>query len=143
RFFGDRLAWLAAEWKCDQRTARRRVDRAFRLLTTAEQRNVTQDGARHAAAQPHAVSQWALASVVAVLRMDVDPPEAIELRRIVAAVDGLSELMTSISVPWHPDDRSESHGLGAELLFGGRLERREQPYKSHFQHVIALARPLA
>jgi hypothetical protein len=142
RFFGDRLAWLAAEWKCDQRTARRRVDRAFRLLTTAAQQNTAEDGAGHAVNQSPVVSEWALASFVAVLRMDVDQPEVTELRRIVAAVDGLSELVTSISVPWHPDDRSESHGLGAELLFGGRLERREQPYKSYFQHVIALARPL-
>jgi hypothetical protein len=143
RFFGDRLAWLAAEWKCDQRTARRRVDRAFRLLTTTAERDSTQDGAGRPAAALNGVAQWAVASFVAVLRMDVETIEAIELRRIVAAVDGLSELVTSISLPWHPDDRSESHGLCAELLFGGRLERREQPYKSYFQHVIALASPLA
>src|SRR5262249_13677590 len=67
--------------------------------------------------------------------------EALELRRIVATVDGLSELVASTSVPWHPEDRSESHGLHAELLFGGRLERREEPYKSYFQDLITLARP--
>src|SRR5262249_46214569 len=150
RFFGDRLAWLAEEWKCDQRTARRRVDRAFRLLATAEPRNTARQAARNVVGQSNAVAssnvassntvqlnvahlnvaQWSVASFVAVLRMDVEPPEAIELRRVVAAVDGLSELVTSTSIPWHPDDRSESHGLRAELLFGGRLERREQPYKS-------------
>ena len=147
RFFGDRLAWLAAEWKCDQRTARRRVDRAFRLLATAEPGSAEQ-GSRNGAGQPDAVplspgAHWSVASFVAVLRMDVEPPEALELRRIVATVDDLSELVASTSVPWHPEDRSESHGLHAELLFGGRLERREQPYKSYFQHVITLARPLA
>src|SRR5205823_6651730 len=122
--------------KCDQRTARRRVDRAFRLLATAQRPDVAPDGRRSDSAA------WTVASFVALLRMDVEPPEAIELRRIVAAVDGLAELVTSISVPRHPDDRSQSHGLRAELLYGGRLERREQPYESYFQNVIALARPL-
>ena len=111
------------------------MDRAFRLLATAQRPDAARPADRN--------GDWSVASFVAVLRMDLEPPEAIELRRIVAATDGLDELVTSISVPRHPDDRSGSHGLRAELLFGGRLERREQPYESYFQNVIALAGPLA
>jgi hypothetical protein len=136
RFFGERLAWLAAEWRCDQRTARRRVDRAFRLLAVGDRRESTPDHGRPV------VSGWSVVSLVAMVRMDLEPPEAIELRRVVATVDKLTELVTSVSLPRHPDDHSESHGLRAELLFGGRLERWEQPYTSYFQNVIALASPL-
>src|SRR5439155_4360685 len=114
-----------------------RVTRAFGWLARRQRPDVAPDGRRSDSAA------WTVASFVALLRMDVEPPEAIELRRIVAATDGLDELVTSISVPRHPDDRSGSHGLRAELLFGGRLERREQPYESYFQNVIALAGPLA
>ena len=137
RFAGARLAWLAAEWKCDPRTARRRVDRAFRLLAMAGQTGAGQSRPRNG------IDGWSVVSFIAVLRMDVGPPEAIEWRRIVAAVDGLAELVIAVSVPRHPDDRSESHGLHAELFYGGRLERREQPYESHFQDVLTLATPLA
>ncbi len=136
RFLGERLAWLAEEWRCDPRTARRKVDRAFRLFAEAVRAHAGHDPA------PNSVYGWLVASFVAVLRMDADPPEALELRRIVATMDGLAELVTSISVPRHPDDRTEGHGLHAELLYGGHLERRAQPYESYFENVITLASPL-
>jgi hypothetical protein len=85
---------------------------------------------------------WYVEHFSALLRMDVPQPEAVENRSIVATVDGLRELATSISVPRGPGDTNESHTLNAELLYGGLLTQREQPYESYFRTFIALPRPL-
>jgi transcriptional regulator with XRE-family HTH domain len=85
---------------------------------------------------------WYIESFTALLRLDAEPVEAIEQRTVVATVDGLSELATSVSVPRHPDDACSAHRLDAELLHGGSLELREQPYESYFRNVIVLPAPL-
>jgi hypothetical protein len=85
---------------------------------------------------------WFVESFTALLRLDTQPVEALEQRVIVATVDGLSELVTSVSVPRHPADSDQPHGLESELLHGGSLELREQPYESYFRNVIVLPRPL-
>ncbi|MGD0602837.1 MAG: helix-turn-helix transcriptional regulator [Streptosporangiaceae bacterium] len=85
---------------------------------------------------------WFIESFTALLQLDADPVEAIERRLVVATTEGLAELATSVSVPRHPDDAGGAHGLEAELLYGGLLELREQPYESYFRHVIVLPRPL-
>jgi transcriptional regulator with XRE-family HTH domain len=95
---------------------------------------------RAEAANP--TSAWYVESFYALLRMDTPQPEAVEHRVIVALEDGLQELATSVSVPRAIDDDSGRHQLDAELLFGGSLELREQPFESYFRHVIALASPL-
>jgi hypothetical protein len=61
---------------------------------------------------------------------------------IVAVVNGVSELATSISVPRHPDDSGQAHNLEVELLYGGLLEKREQPFESYFRNFITLPTPL-
>ncbi|MBV9451910.1 MAG: helix-turn-helix transcriptional regulator [Streptosporangiaceae bacterium] len=85
---------------------------------------------------------WFTESFTALLRLDIEPIEAMERRLIVATTDDLTELATSVSVPRHPDDVSGGHGLDSELLYGGSLELREQPYESYFRNVIVLPRPL-
>jgi len=85
---------------------------------------------------------WFVESFSALLRLDTEPIEALEQRVIVATSDGLSELATSVSVPRHPADDGQQHGLESELLHGGSLELREQPYESYFKNVIVLPRPL-
>lgn len=85
---------------------------------------------------------WYVESFSALLRLGGPQVEAVEHRVIVATVDGLTELATSISVPRHPEDPGATHRIEAELLYGGSLELREQPYESYFRHVIALAEPL-
>jgi hypothetical protein len=89
-----------------------------------------------------AADGWIIESFSALLRLDADPVEATEFRRIVATVDGLAELVTSLSVPRQPTDRGQAHDLESELLYGGSLQRRAQPYDSYFQNVIVLPRPL-
>lgn len=85
---------------------------------------------------------WYVASFSALLRLDAEPIEALEQRVIVATTDGLSELTTSVSVPRHASDDDQAHGLESELLHGGSLELREQPYESYFKNVIVLPHPL-
>jgi hypothetical protein len=89
-----------------------------------------------------AADGWFSESCTALLRLDAEPIESLEQRVIVAATDGLTELATSMSVPRHPDDAGGEHGLDAELLYGGRLQLREQPYESYFRNVIVLPSPL-
>jgi hypothetical protein len=85
---------------------------------------------------------WYIDSFTALLRLDAEPVEAEERRIIVATVPGLRELATSVSVPRHPADTDQPHGLDSELLYGGSLELRDQPYESYFRNVIVLPRPL-
>jgi hypothetical protein len=85
---------------------------------------------------------WYIESFGALLRLDAEPVEALEFRRVVATVDDLTELVTSLSVPRPPDDAGDAHDLDSELLYGGLLERRGQPYDSFFQNVIVLPAPL-
>lgn len=85
---------------------------------------------------------WYARSLVTLLRLDVETPTAFEERTIIAARDGLDEIVTSMSVPRHPEDQGPVHDLQVELLSGGRLELREQPHESQFRQVVALPKPL-
>jgi hypothetical protein len=89
-----------------------------------------------------ATDGWFIESFSALLRLDADPVEAWERRRIVATVDGLDKLVTSVSVPRHPDDPGQDHGLESDLLYGGSIEACQQPYDSYFQNTIVLPRTL-
>jgi hypothetical protein len=86
---------------------------------------------------------WFVESFTALLRLDTEPIEAHERRVIVATSDRLGEVATSVSVPRHPTDDNQAHGLESELLYGGSLELREQPYESYFKNMIVLPRLLA
>ena len=86
---------------------------------------------------------WFVKSFSALLHLDAAPVEAVERRTIVATQDGVRELETSVSVPRHPaDDAAGPRGLETEMLEGGTLAVREQPYESYFRNVIALPRAL-
>jgi hypothetical protein len=89
-----------------------------------------------------AAEGWFIESFSVVLRLDSDPIEALERRQIVATADGIEEIRTSVSVPRCLDDLEQAHGLESELLYGGALEARQQPYDSYFENVIVLPRPL-
>jgi hypothetical protein len=85
---------------------------------------------------------WYIESFTALLRLDAEPIEALEQRRIVATADGLSQLVTSVSVPRHPGAPDQPQGLESELLYGGFSQARQQPYDGYFENVIVLPRPL-
>ncbi len=85
---------------------------------------------------------WYIASFTALLRLDGDRVESWEKRRIVSAVDGLSEIVASVNVPRHPDDPGQVPRLESELVYGGQIQARQHPYDGYFQDVIVLPRPL-
>lgn len=85
---------------------------------------------------------WFIASFAALVNVDEDPVEVIERRVIIAAVDGLSEVVTSITVPRHPAAPGLATGLETELIDGGTLEARQRPFESYFTNVIVLPKPL-
>ena len=132
RTLDERLAWLAERADVSQRTALRRLDEAQRRLAQAlSSRSVPPD------------EDWYVESLSSVMRVTDEYTEAIERRVIVCRTSGLTELDTSISVPRHPTDEQSKHGLEIELVHGGHLELREQPYEGYFRNVIALSKPLS
>lgn len=60
----------------------------------------------------------------------------------MATADGVSELVTAVSVPRHAGAPDESQDLESELLCGGFLQSRHQPYDGYFENLIVLPRPL-
>jgi hypothetical protein len=99
------------------------------------------------AAQPPAPAgrggqNWFTESFTALVRADIEPVEVIQRKTIVATVDGVAQITTSVNVPRHPDALGQPVGLESELLYGGSLELRQQPHDSFFANVIVLPRPL-
>jgi len=88
-------------------------------------------------------ADWYVESFDALLRLDVEPVEAIERRVITAARDFVRELSTSIRVPRDHAESAEAHALQVELLRGGQLALKEQPHENYDGNVIVLPRPLA
>jgi hypothetical protein len=60
----------------------------------------------------------------------------------VATADGVGELLASVSVPRHPDAPDQAPRLESELLYGGFIQARQQPYDGYFENVVVLPRPL-
>ena len=85
---------------------------------------------------------WFTASFTALVRADIAPVEVIQRKTIVATADGVAQIVASVNVPRHPDALDRPVGLESELLYGGSLELRQQPYDSYFANVIVLPRPL-
>lgn len=144
QLYGCRVADLLADGRDYQSTEGASVspspttDQAGqRLRSEAERTTAAQAAGRAADGEG-----WYVTLCKALLRLDIEPPEAIDERWVMSTTDGLRELDTAVSVPRHRDDTAESHGLVVDLIYGGRLERREHPHESFFQHIVALAEPL-
>ncbi|MGH3167519.1 MAG: hypothetical protein ACRDN0_16725 [Trebonia sp.] len=133
--FGDRVSWLAAHLRRDARTAQRRIDDAEQLLAeaiTARRRQAGGRGGGRAARD----DGWYLESLAAVLLMDGAAPEAVERRRIVATRADLEEVTVALDVPRGPGQGRLS--VEATVVYGGSLERREEPSRSRTHFVIRL-----
>lgn len=134
--FEDRVSWLAARLEVASRTALRRIDEAERLLGE----HIDQELHRRRGRKGPHQHGWDLDELRTVLRLDTERPEAHEHRRIVATRDGLREIMAWLDVPaTGPDARP---AIDAEVVYGGRLVRREQPSRQRFHFVIQLPAPL-
>ncbi|WP_280483901.1 hypothetical protein [Nocardia farcinica] len=136
-FLDQRIEWLATQLQRDPRTARRRIDQAFSLLAerlTGQQRGSVGDN-------PYAPEGWFVESLDALLRLDLDPPQLTEVRQIVAAIDGLDEIVVLLSAPQAGHPR---HGLrlDAEMVFGGEIIEERREAGGHLHLIVRLPRPL-
>jgi hypothetical protein len=112
---GDEPAWRAY-WAQTRRLLDKGVpDDASESVSPPWARGVPR------AADSRLADGWYIESFTALLRLDVEPVEALEQRRIVATADGVSELVTSVSVPRHAHAPDRPHGLESELLYGGLI----------------------
>ncbi|WP_214404714.1 hypothetical protein [Pseudonocardia lacus] len=137
QFLDRRVAWLAERLDRDARTARRRIDQAFAAL------------AQHLAERPAAARSdllksapgWYVQELRALLRLDVDPPQLFEERRVVSTVEELDELELAFSAP----RRADVAGTGAievAVLYGGEIVERSDVSSSHTRFVLRLPGPL-
>jgi hypothetical protein len=133
-FLDRRISWLAGALDRDPRTARRRIDLAFRRLDELLGTPVRGRG-------PHPLAGWYVESMKAMLRLDLDPPHLQEERRIVAEVDELDELVLPFSVPAVPAS-DPVPDITADALFGGEIVESRQVSVSHAQFVLRLPSPL-
>jgi hypothetical protein len=133
-FLDRRISWLASVLDRDPRTARRRIDLAFRRLDELL-------GAPGQNRDLHPLAGWYVESMKAMLRLDRDPPDLQEERRIVAEVDELDELVLSFSVPAVPGS-DPVPDITADVLFGGEIVEAKQVSASHAQFVMRLPSPL-
>lgn len=132
----QRLTALAAEFYCDTRTARRRMDEALdRMVANADRGQVPVPGAGHGG------SGWYVDAFDAVLRLDLASPEAVERRTIVATA-ALDRIVTSVDVPKHPSNGAGPVGLSREMMFGGVLAGTGQGSSTNFSTEITLPRTL-
>jgi len=134
--FRERVEWLADQLRRDYRTALRRIDVGERLL--AEE--IASELRRRRGRTASTPVGWYLHEFRTLLRLDTVTPESHEDRRIVATRADIDEVMAWLDVP--PAPGQPGSALLAEVRYGGRLVRREQPSGNRFQFVIQLPKPL-
>ncbi len=132
-FLDRRIAWLAEHFDRDPRTARRRVDTAFRLLG---ERIDDED------APPDETPEgWYVESLNAVLLVDTEPAQLIEERTIVATVDGLSEINVSLRAPRGASEPGEL--IEATMTHGGEIVATQHIDAGHTRFRIRLSETLS
>lgn len=132
QFVQDRMSWAATRINRDHpRAALRRMKIGFRIL--AEQLDEQLDN-------PAVHQGWHTGSLRALLRMDVDPPELVEERVIVASTDHLAEIETRFSAPGNSNGTDSP--ITAAVLYGGEIVDEERVGRSHRKFVLRLPKPL-
>lgn len=125
QFLQDRMTWAAKQINRDHpRAAARRMRVAFRIL--AEQLD-------EAVQNPALHDGWHTWSLRALLRMDVDPPQLVEDRVIVAAAEPIDEISIRFSA---------AESIQATALYGGEITRSEQITPNHHKFALRLPKPL-
>lgn len=134
-----RTSYLATALSCAERTARRRIDRAFELL--ADEAIAQQDKGDHQPDDPE--KGWQVRTFEALFRLDTPAPELIETRTIVATRDGLRTIAVRFSLPKREDGEQAERQLAADVQQGARIVHRERQGEAHFRYLLELPRPLS
>lgn len=139
----ERLDLLAERFSCGERTARRRVLRAFdRLADEAVAR--LESGLEADEDDPD--KGWYVSRLESLLRLDRATPELIERRTIVARHDGLRRIAVRFSLP-RPHGSYAGFAVSdiavlADVQQGARIESWDREGEAHFRFVLTLPKPL-
>jgi hypothetical protein len=132
QFMQERMTWAAQRINRDHpRAAVRRMKVGFRIL--AEQLD-------DLIADPDLWRGWHVGSLRVLLRMDVDPPQVVEDRVIVADTDDLTEIEMRFSAP--ASGSSSASPITAAITYGGEIVRTERVTPSHSRFAMRLPAPL-
>lgn len=134
----DRVGILADRLRVSERTARRRIDRAFARLAAE-----IEAGTRPGDGVPDPDEGWFVKRVKALVRLDTAEPELIEERLIVATREGLSRISAQLTVPRLEDGRDGERQVAADAQHGVRIADAKRVGQRHFRWLLDLPRPLA
>ncbi|NBH10445.1 hypothetical protein [Amycolatopsis sp. SID8362] len=135
----DRIGILADRLQVSERTARRRIDRAFTRLAAEIQAAGSQPGD----GEPDPDRGWFVQRLKALMRLDTAEPELIEERVIVATQDGLRRISAQFTVPRTDDGLDGERNVAADAQHGVRIVDRSREGQRHFRWLLDLPRPLS
>jgi len=135
----ERIQRLAAEHCVSPRTARRWVDRAFRLLAEEAAASLLKEPDL---APDDSGQGWFVRRFEALMRLDTPGPQLIDKRTIVALKDGLSRISVRFSLPRRLEGDELGYAVEAEVQQGARIESHEKLGEGHFHYVLALSKTL-
>jgi hypothetical protein len=138
RLLSDRVALLAQRLTCAERTARRRMDRAFERL--AEEAVAGLSVAADVDEDPE--RGWYVRRFEGLLRLDTPAIELTETKTIVATRPGLKKIAIRFSLPPRSDLGDARRDLHTDISFGARIASREREGEAHFRYVLDLPRAL-
>jgi len=138
RLYQERVSSVARTLDRDPRTVQRRInDGITRIAELAVERDDPRpaDGVR---------PPWRTLELTASVVLDLPAPEVIEVRRIMAEQDQLTEVELSVTVTpppgWHGGNSLD--GLGLDVLYGGTLTSRAMKSSSRMSFALLLAEPI-
>lgn len=134
-FLDRRIAWLADHFERDPRTARRRVDTAFKLLSERLDEEHADDFGLDTP------EGWYVEALRAELRLDLAPALLTEERRIVATTDDLKEITVSVRAP-RGVTLDDDNLIEAEMVHGGEIIEVQPVDTGHTRFVIRLPEAL-
>jgi hypothetical protein len=133
RTLEERVQTLASSRNYSDRTARRAMDEALRIMadaaiTTARPPGESRNG-----------PGWRVSSLRSLFRLDTATPELYEMRRILATED-ITRITVRIGLPHPPAGQSGAEPT-VDVLFGARVVTVERA-QQHFRVILDLPRTL-
>jgi hypothetical protein len=138
RFLSERTQWLAHSIERDDRTARRRMDEALRLMADLDAKD---DHGRAPVAAPPLEEHY-IAEHWALVRLDQPTRETYERRVIVANVNGLEEVDAVLTLPRDRPSRPGAPQLDMDVLYGAAVVDRVKETDTRFRYRLRLPTPL-
>lgn len=139
RFLSERTQWLAQFIDRDDRTARRRMDEALKLLADVD----TRSGPVSPAAPAPPAEEHYIAEHWALVRLDQPTRETYERRVVVSNVDGLEGLDAVLSLPRDRPSRPGAPQLEMDVLYGAAVVDRVRETETRFRYRLRFPAPLS